>query len=80
MTRKTLDKRQSGRTTRMLDHAVQLAKSGRAVYVIAANKREAERLQQLLPDDLGIKVEFVTILGDYADGSVRIIGVMEAGQ
>ena len=41
----------------MLAHAVQLAKAGRAVYIIAANAREEERLQRLVPEGLGITVE-----------------------
>lgn len=41
------DKRQTGRTTRMLLEALRLCDRGRAVYVIAAN--EQERVRDLLP-------------------------------
>lgn len=56
--------RQTGRTTRMLEHAKQLAAQGKAVYVIAANKQHADQLAVALGGERmgvdigdGIKVE-----------------------
>lgn len=50
--------RRSGRTTRMLERAKKLNAEGRAVYVIADNKAEVNRLKILLGKDIGgIKVE-----------------------
>jgi len=65
----------------MLKHAVNLARAGRAVYVIADNKRDAERLTNLLhemippgvhgPRILGIKVETPDTIGDFNWDSMR---------
>ena len=54
--------RQSGRTTRMLQEAKELAQAGRAVYVICANRSHvlaltADRGAEL--DALGVKFETV---------------------
>jgi hypothetical protein len=65
------DKRQTGRTTRMLARAKQLAASGRAVYIIAANYAEAQRLVAALGGDRpsvsigGIKVETPETCGNF---------------
>jgi hypothetical protein len=40
--------RQTGRTTRMLEHAKNLDEEGRAVYVIADNLRDARRFEIIL--------------------------------
>lgn len=61
-------KRQTGRTTRMLEHAKQLSAKGRAVYIVADNQREANRMQLALGDGPhGIKVETPWSLGDCLD-------------
>lgn len=39
--------RQTGRTTRMLLHAKELAESGKAVYVVAANSLHAKQLDEM---------------------------------
>jgi hypothetical protein len=69
--------RQTGRTTRMLRHAVNLARAGKAVYVIADNARDMHRLaneiHQFLPKRLpdgaifnhGIKFETPDTLGAF---------------
>ena len=55
--------RRSGRTTRMLQEAIDYAKKGRAVYVIAATHNHAQNLERTLhyyfniTEDLGIKFE-----------------------
>lgn len=66
--------RQTGRTTRMLAEAVTLAKAGRAVYVVVANEREVERIESLLPDNLGIQVETEYSLGNLDWESLRLVG------
>lgn len=54
-------KRQTGRTTRMLDAAMAAARDGRAVYVVAANADHARTLRAIAGacggDNLGIKFE-----------------------
>lgn len=54
-------KRQTGRTTRMLDAAMASARDGRAVYVVAANHDHARTLSAIIKarggDNLGIKFE-----------------------
>lgn len=53
-----LTSRRTGRTTRMLDHAKQLSREGRAVYIIAASEREVKRLREMLgPGYPDIKIE-----------------------
>ena len=52
-------KRRTGRTTRMLEYAVTLAKAGRAVYILARDEGHAELLRAALPRDLGIKCESI---------------------
>lgn len=37
------DKRATGRTTRMVEHALDLARAGRAVYVVSRQYRELQR-------------------------------------
>ena len=61
----TTDKRQTGRTTRMLEHARELSDHRRAVYVVAANERHAAQLRKQLGDEPhGIKVETEDSLGN----------------
>lgn len=65
---KTMNKhlRQTGRTTRMLKHALQLSEQRRAVYVIADNERQADMMRRQLGDGPhGIKVETLASLGNY---------------
>lgn len=53
-------RRRTGRTTRMLEDAMGLARNGRAVYVIGATKRHADMLKGIAgpeADRLGIKFE-----------------------
>jgi hypothetical protein len=51
-------KGRTGRTTRMLEHAVQLSKEGKAVYVVAANELDALRLEREVgPLVRGVKFE-----------------------
>ena len=52
-------KRRTGRTSRMLERARQLARDGRAVYVVAASQHHARQIKQMLGSDEGggIKVE-----------------------
>ena len=60
--------KQTGRTTRMLDQAVALAKQGRAVYVVAPSRQHVPQWEDMLldalirgsvpqPSCLGIKIE-----------------------
>lgn len=57
--------RQTGRTTRMLEHAKKLSSEGRAVYVVADNQREVQRLTiELGEGKHGIKVETPESLGN----------------
>ena len=59
-------KRRTGRTTRMLQYAMQLSELGRAVYIIAANEKQAKDLRlQLGNEPHGIKVETESSLGDF---------------
>lgn len=53
------DHRQTGRTTRMIEHARKLAiEDRRAVYITAANRQDQKRIQSLVGQpDHGIKVE-----------------------
>jgi hypothetical protein len=52
LARKPMTVRQTGRTTRMLEEAKDLAKAGRAVYVIAATWRHARALQRQVDNDM----------------------------
>lgn len=57
--------RQTGRTTRMLEHAKKLSGEGRAVYIVADNRREVRRLTiELGEGNHGIKVETPESLGN----------------
>ena len=49
--------RQTGRTTRMIEHARKLNSQGRAVYILAANEMERNRIKDLVGKGTGIKVE-----------------------
>jgi len=51
--------RQTGRTTRMIEHAKDLAKQGRSVYILVNNASHLRFMQNHYPElrDLGIKFE-----------------------
>ena len=75
----TLQKlRHTGRTTRMLEHAKQLALAGRAVYVIADNERDIRRLEaecfKTGASNLGIKFETPNSPGNFDWEQMRLIG------
>jgi hypothetical protein len=71
----TDNKRNTGRTSRMLERARQLAQQGRAVYVIAANQRHADVLRYHLgPDANGIKVETIGSVGIRLDWETLTLG------
>ena len=58
----------TGRTTRMLAEARELAKAGRAVYILAASEAHARGLEEMAGDemrDLGIKIEVPSGLGNF---------------
>jgi hypothetical protein len=66
--------RGTGRTTRMLAEAKELAKSGRAVYVIAATQAHARQLGEMMGADmhnLGIKIE---VPRDFCWDQMRLLG------
>lgn len=73
------DRRASGRTTRMLEEAIQLAKEGRAVYVLFSSKNHCDQMERC-PDiekykELGIKFEHPASLGQGLDlENLRLIG------
>lgn len=72
---KTIDfKRRTGRTSRMLERAIQLANAGRAVYVIAANTREKLRLSEMLSTDTSIKVETPESCGNFDWRTLSLTG------
>src|SRR5688572_33456709 len=70
--------RRTGRTTRMLEHAKELALAGRAVYVIADNERDARRLEiecfKTGEPNLGIKFETPGSLGNFDWEEMRLTG------
>ena len=69
--------RGTGRTTRMLAEAKTLARSGRAVYIIAANRQHAILLERALGNErieLGIKVEPPSSPGNFDWESMRLRG------
>ena len=68
--------RQTGRTTRMLQHAIGLARHGRAVYIMVHDGRYAQtlksHLRELLQPEhpnalLGIQIEAVPYDFDFAN-------------
>ncbi len=62
----------TGRTTRMVQHAVELAKQGRAVYVVMANDHQAQEFQKIIPTQSGIKFE--THLSNLDWETMRLLG------
>ena len=72
-----LELRRTGRTTRMLAEAKELAKSGRAVYIIAATQAHARDMEVMAGDemrDLGIKIEVPSSLGNFDWEQMRLWG------
>lgn len=68
-------KKQTGRTTRMLEHAKSLAKAGRAVYVIAATEHQRQWLEERLgSDSMGIKIETAWSLRNFDWGTMTLLG------
>ena len=62
------NKRQTGRTSRMLESARRVAQEGRGVYVIAAHQRHAHELRHMLGSDADrIKVETAHGIGQSLD-------------
>ena len=70
--------RRTGRTTRMLEHAKQLALAGRAVYVVADNERDSRRMEiecfKTGEPNLGIKFEVPGSLGNFVWEEMRLRG------
>lgn len=60
---------QTFRTTKMLEHAVQLAEDGRAVYILGASPAHLTTLKQQLGEELalklGIKFETEDTIDDF---------------
>lgn len=73
--------RATGRTTRMLQDAIEHAKDGLAVYVIAATRTHAQLLEKMLESiggeevtGLGIKFETAQNLGNFDWRTMRLAG------
>lgn len=72
-----VSKRNSGRTTRMIDEALRLSREGRAVYVIMDNMERARYHQRKLDHEYpysGVKFETPSSPGNFDWGSLRLIG------
>ena len=72
-----MDARQTGRTTRMLAEAKELAKAGRAVYIIAATKSDARHMESMAGDemrDLGIKIGAPSSIGNFYWDQMQLLG------
>lgn len=68
------EKRGSGRTGRMLEHAKYLAECGRAVYVIADTMSQVKELRRRLPEATSIKVGTEGSVGNLDWQQVRLRG------
>ena len=69
--------RRTGRTTRMLAEAKELAKAGRAVYILAASEAHARDMEVMAGDemrDLGVKIEVPSSLGNFDWEQMRLWG------
>lgn len=74
MTMAEIEKRTSGRTTRMIEHAIRLAKTGWKVYVVLAHRPlctmwEREVAIRTGDDSLNIQFETEDTIGDDIDWS-----------
>jgi hypothetical protein len=58
-------KRGTGRTSRMITHAISLQMEGRAVYIISASQDHARFLRDQLPQNSTIKVETPSSAGNF---------------
>jgi len=68
-------KRQTGRTRRMVAKAVELAREGRAVYIMTVDQRYATDIRSMLPDEpLGIKVEGCASVSNFDFDELRLRG------
>lgn len=70
--------KRTGRTTRMLQEALQLAEQGRAVYVVAVSHPHAAQLQHAIDEaagrtNHGIKIETAQALG-FSWAQLRVPG------
>ncbi len=72
------DLRRTGRTTRLVLDAIEIAAKENAVYIVTANQREVERFEKLLGLErmqrLGIKVETPETLGGWSWERMRVEG------
>jgi hypothetical protein len=59
-----IEKRSSGRTTRMVEHAIRLAATGRTVYVVVLNTAQRMRWENKEPK---VRFETEASLGDDLD-------------
>jgi hypothetical protein len=76
MTKSPTTLRGTGRTTRMVQRAIQLNHIGKAVYIIAANLAEQHRIEHILPEHLRgqIKVETSDTPGNFSWEHMALIG------
>jgi len=58
----------------MLKDAMEQARQGRKVYVVAADHAEKQRLEDLLGEDSGISVGALSSLGNFDWPSMSLIG------
>ena len=67
--------RGTGRTTRMIEKAKELALEGRAVYILSANLDEQKRIRKLLGNnDLGISVETSNSISTFRWETMSLLG------
>ena len=72
-----MNHRQSGRTTRMLADAIELARAGRAVYVVGESLSHSRRLEiqgGSEARELGIKFETASSLRNFDLRTMHLIG------
>lgn len=71
-------KRGTGRTTRMLQHAIELDKDGRSVYIIAANKQHAralyDALKKLLTENSNYQSRIALLVDDIKIETPEALG------
>ena len=70
-----MNKRKTGRTTRMLKHAQELSDQGRAIYIIADNYQRVRMIKRKIGLDYGIKVETVESAGNFDWQTLSLRGV-----
>lgn len=74
MNRISLNAKRTGRTSRMLAHAQELANQGKAVYVVASTKAHASDLQERLGPGSRVKVEVAHMHGNFDWERMRLLG------